>query len=172
MINYKNAISRVVVAGIIMLSPLLLQTTHARTEDSQDAEVTFTKWITGVGTSAVPLPADPGQNIVLMAGFTGGDAPGTFAGEVIYGKASANGRITQLWPIYEIIAGSRSFTALIQGGTNNGTGVGLLDGVIMDGWRAGDRVQVRFQRMTNCDGTTASPCFQGTIRISRDKDKD
>jgi hypothetical protein len=107
-----------------------------------------------------------------MAGFTGGDAPGgTFYGEVLYGKRSANGRITQLWPIYEVIAGSRSFTALIHGGQNS-AGVGMLDGVIMEGWRAGDRVKVRFQRMTNCAGTMVSPCFEGTIRISRDKDKD
>jgi hypothetical protein len=87
-------------------------------------------------------------------------------------KVSADGRITQLWPIYEVTAGSRSFTALIQGGTNNRTGVGLLDGVIMDGWRTGDRVQVRFQTMTNCAGAPAGTCFQGTMRISRDKDKD
>jgi len=176
MITYKNAISRIVVAGVIMLSPLLLQTTRAGENDNQDAEVTFTKWRTGVTPPTVPgtplPPGDPGQNIILFAGFTGGDAPGVFAAEVLYRKVSANGRITQLWPIYEVTADSRSFTALIQGGTNNGTGVGMLDGVIMDGWRAGDRVQVIFQTMTNCAGTTASPCFEGTIRISRDKDKD
>ena len=171
MITYKNAVSRIVVAGIIMLSPLLLQTTRAYVNDGGDAEVTFTKWVTGV-TSTAPGPADPGQNIILMEGFTGGDAPGVFAGEVLYRKVSANGRITQLWPIYEVTAGSRSFTALIQGGTSNGTGVGMLDGVIMDGWRAGDRVQVRFQTKTSCAGTAASPCYEGTIRISKDKNKD
>lgn len=176
MITYKNAISRIVVAGVIMLSPLLLQTTRARTNDNQDAEVTFTKWRTGVTPSTVPgtplPPGDPGQNIILMAGFTGGDAPGVFYGEVLYRKVSANGRITQLWPIYEVTAGSRSFTALIQGGINNSTGVGMLDGVIMDGWRAGDRVRVRFQTMTNCAGAPAGTCFQGTIRILRHEDED
>src|SRR5215475_2962244 len=143
-----KTISRIVVVGVIMLSPLLLQTTRARTNDNQDAEVTFTKWVTGVTPATVPgtslPPSDPGQNIILMSGFTGGAAPGVFAGEVLYRKVSANAHITQLWPIYEVSAGSRSFTALIQGGTNNRTGVGMLDGVIMDGWRTGDRVQVRF----------------------------
>src|SRR5262245_43874366 len=90
MITYKNAISGIVVAGVIMLSPLLLQTTRARTNDNQDAEVTFTKWVTGVTPSTVPLPpGDPGESIILMAGFTGGDAPGVFAGEVLYRKVSA-----------------------------------------------------------------------------------
>jgi hypothetical protein len=154
-----------------MLSPLLVQTAHAWTDDNNDAEVTFTKWVTGVTATAPGQPADPGQSIILMAGFTGGDAPGVFAGEVLYRKVSANGRITQLWPIYQVTARERSFTALIQGGTN-GTGVGILDGVIMEGWRAGDRVQVNFQTRTTCAGTAASPCFQGTIRISRDKNRD
>jgi len=176
MVTYKNAISRMVVAGVIMLSPLLLQITYAQTNDNQDAEVIFTKWRTGVtppNVPGAPLPAgDPGQNIILFAGFTGGDAPGLFAAEVLYRKVSASGRITQLWPIYEVIAGSRSFTALIQGGTNTVTGVGMLEGVIMDGWRVGDRVKVIFQTMTNCAGAPPGTCFQGTIRISRDKDKD
>jgi hypothetical protein len=175
MITYKNAIAGMLIAGVTMLSPLLLQTTRAQNNGNQDAEVTFTKWITGVTPSIVPgtplPPGDPGQNIILMAGFTGGDAPGVFSGDVIYRKVSANGRITQLWPIYEVSAGSRSFTALIQGGTNNRTGVAMMDGVVMDGWRVGDRVQVTFQAMTNCAGAPAGPCFQGTIRISRDKNK-
>jgi hypothetical protein len=142
----------------------------------QDAEVTFTKWVTGVTAPTVPgtplPPGDPGQNILLMAGFTGGAAPGLFSGEVLYRKVSANRQITQLWPIYQVSAGNRSFTALIQGGTNNATGVGLLEGVIMDGWRTGSHVRVRFQTMTNCAGAPAGTCFQGTIRILKHEDED
>ena len=170
----KNSISRIVVAAVIMLSPLLLQTSRAHPGDDDKVEVTFTKWSIGVTPAPTPPlpPGDPGQTTILFAGFTGGDAPGTFAAEVLYRKVSNNGSITQLWPIYQVFAGNRSFTALIQGGTNNATGVGLLNGVIMDGWRTGDRVQVRFQRMTNCAGAPAGTCFQGTIRILRDKDED
>lgn len=112
-------------------------------------------------------PGDPGQNIILFTGFTGGDAAGAFAAEVLYRKVSSDGSIAQLWPVYKVAAGNRSFTALIQGGSN-AAGLGLLEGVIMDGWRTGARVRVRFQRMTNCDNAPAGTCFQGTIRILPD----
>jgi len=175
MMIVKNYVSRMVVAAVIVLSLLLLHTSHARAGDEDDV-VTFTKWRTGVTAPTVPgtplPPADPGQNIILFAGFTGGAAPGLFYAEVLYRKVSANQQITQLWPIYQVSAGNRSFTALIQGGTNNATGVGLLEGVIMDGWRTGSRVRVRFETMTNCAGAPAGTCFQGTIRILRDEDED
>ena len=170
MMIFKNNVSKILVAAVIVLSLLLLQTSHARAGDKKNV-VTFTKWRTGfTAPPGTPLPpADPGQNIILFAGFTGGAAPGLFYAEVLYRKVSANQQITQLWPIYQVSAGDRSFTALIQGGQNNGTGVGLLEGVIMDGWRTGSRVRVRFQAKTSCAGTTASPCFEGTIRILRDE---
>jgi hypothetical protein len=120
-------------------------------------EVTFTKWITGQTASGT----------LLMAGFTGGDAVGTFAGEVLDRRVSTNGRVTLLHPVYEVIAGDRSFTALIRGGTNS-TGLGQLDGVILEGWRTGARVHVEFQGMNNCPGAPAGLCFQGTIRILPD----
>src|SRR5262249_22663122 len=111
MITYKNPISRIVVAGVIMLSPLLLQTTRARADDKADVVVTFTKWRTGVTAPTVPgtplPPADPGQNIILFAGFTGGAAQGLFYAEVLYRKVSDNKQITQLWPIYQVSAGNR-----------------------------------------------------------------
>ena len=136
MMIFKNSASRIMVAAVMGLSLLLLQTSHARAADEADV-VTFTKWRTGVTAPTVPgtplPPADPGQNIILFAGFTGGPAPGLFYAEVLYRKVSDNKQITQLWPIYQVSAGNRSFTALIQGGTNNATGVGLLEGVIMDG---------------------------------------
>jgi hypothetical protein len=175
MMMFKNYVSRLVLAAVVAPSLLLLHTSHARASDKDDV-VTFTKWVTHVTTRPLPgtplPPGDPGQNILLMAGFTGGAAPGLFAGEVLYRKVSNDGSITQLWPIYKVSAGSRSFTALIQGGTSNATGVGLLEGVIMDGWRQGSRVRVRFQTMTNCAGAPAGTCFQGTIRILRDEDED
>ena len=164
-------------AGLLSLVLLTFQTSpivaagpQGQSENHQSFEVTFTKWSTGVTPPPAPpfAPADPGQNIILFTGFSGGDAPGAFAAEVLYRKVSSDGGIAQLWPVYKVSAGNRSFTALIQGGSN-AAGLGLLDGVIMDGWRTGARVHVRFQRMTNCDGAPAGTCFKGTMRILPDK---
>jgi hypothetical protein len=68
-------------------------------------------------------------------------------------------------PTVEVVDGDRSFTALVQGGTNNQTGAALLEGVILAGWRTGDRVHVEFEVMTNCLGAPLGRCFQGTIQI-------
>jgi hypothetical protein len=46
----------------------------------------------------------------------------------------------------------------------------LLEGVILDGWRTGARVQVEFTVISGCAGKPAGPCFEGTIRILRDSD--
>jgi hypothetical protein len=75
--------------------------------------------------------------------------------------------ITKLEAIYEVVDGDRSFTALIEGGTDNLTGAARLDGVILAGWRTGARVHVEFQVLTNCFGAPLGRCFQGTIRIQR-----
>jgi len=157
----------------LQISPAVAAGPQGQSENHQTFEVTFTKWRTGVTPAPVaPFgPADPGQNIILFTGFAGGDAPGAFAAEVLYRKASTDGKIAQLWPIYKVSSGNRSFTALIQGGST-AAGLGLLEGVVMDGWRTGARVRVRFQSMTNCDGAPAGPCFQGTIRILRDDPED
>ena len=50
-------------------------------------EVTFTKWVTG----PVFVPDNFGitEGRGLMEGFTGGDIPGTFVGEVLQGQRSA-----------------------------------------------------------------------------------
>ena len=62
--------------------------------------LTFTKWVT---TSP------------LMEGFTGGDIPGKFVGEVLQRQVSLDGRIIRLEAIYEVQSGRHSFTALIRG---------------------------------------------------------
>jgi hypothetical protein len=163
--------------GIVLLtlqiSTAVAAGTQGKSENHQTFEVTFTKWRTGFTPAPIaPFPpADPGQNIILFTGFAGGDAPGAFSAEVLYRKASTDGKIAQLWPIYKVSSGRRSFTALIQGGST-AAGLGLLEGVVMDGWRTGARVRVRFQGTTNCDGAPAGPCFQGTIRILRDDPED
>jgi hypothetical protein len=124
-------------------------------------DITYTKWIT-------TLP--------LMEGFTGGDVPGVFAGEVFQRQVSRDGRVIRLEAVYEVKAGDRSFTALIRGGTGETkpgepasvSGAALLDGVILAGWRTGARVHVEFQTKTNCAGAPdARTCFEGTIHIGR-----
>ena len=76
--------------------------------------------------------------------------------------------------MYEVVDGDpdRSFTAIIQGGST--TAGGLLDGVIVAGWRAGARVQVVFQRYgaivgrPSCDGAPDNKtCFVGDIHVER-----
>ena len=52
--------------------------------DEPRAEVTFTKWIT----------VNPG--FPLMEGFTGGEAAGTFTGEVLEYKTTADNLISRL----------------------------------------------------------------------------
>ena len=73
--------------------------------------------------------------------------------------------------MYEVVDGDRSFTAVIRGGSNP-TGLGLLDGVILAGWRTGAGVQVVFQRhLASEGGCVGAPpgktCFEGTIYVGR-----
>jgi hypothetical protein len=131
---------------------------------SRPVEVTFTKW----GTTAV----EP----YLLEGVTGGDVAGEFAGEVLQRQVSTNPDVTQrirLEAIYEVHADDpdHSFTALIRGGQTAVSGVGLLDGVIISGWRTGGQVHVEFQRISSCAGKPAGPCFEGSIRIEGTPDE-
>ena len=111
------------------------------------------------------------RDIVLEAGAPQGSftnhfrSKETFAGEVLERQVSTNGRVNKLEAFYDVVDGDRSFTALVHGGTDVQTGAALLDGVILAGWRTGDRVHVQFQVMTNCVGAPLGRCFQGTIQI-------
>jgi hypothetical protein len=129
-------------------------------------EMTYTKWIT------TPLPAALPW---LMEGFVNDGPVGSFAGEVLERNVTINPLInpgiTKLEAIYEVLNGARSFTALVQGGTNNQTGAALLDGVILAGWRTGAHVHVEFQVLSNCTGAPVGRCFSGTIRVERAPEK-
>jgi len=154
--------------------------TETRDRHGRPVEVTFTKWRTAV----LSLPGVPTR--YLFKGVVGGDlGAGDFVAEVLDREASTlctafdpactpgitprtiTPSIFALHAIYEVQVGEHSFTALIRGGTNGATGVGLLDGVILAGWRTGAHVRVSFQTMTNCAGAPAGTCFQGVIRIER-----
>jgi hypothetical protein len=169
--------SHIRVAAFSGTIALLLQIAPAMAERKEDrnktVEVTFTKWVTG----AVFVPDNFGitEGRALMQGFTGGDIPGTFVGEVLQGQRSANPAlkvgINKLEAIYEVhdLNGDHVFTALIRGGTNLATGAALLDGVVLAGWRTGAPVHVEFATIVGCVGapTPATTCFEGTIHVGR-----
>ena len=129
---------------------------NAGRDDRGAVEIAFTKWV--VDDSALPYP---------MVGYIGGDASNRrFAGDVLEQHVSPTFGILRLEAIYQVQAGNRTFTALIQGGASAATGVGILDGVILNGWRTGARVHVEFQAI----GCTEAPnglCFRGTIYVER-----
>jgi hypothetical protein len=126
--------------------------------------VSFTKWFTPDG-------------FPWMAGVVSGDlGNGTFAGEVIaftdYAMNCSTptpGCITfpigRLDAIYQVQLGDRSFTALVRGGASDQTGIGTLNGAILDGWSTSASVHVSFKTISNCNGNPGGPCFRGTIRI-------
>ena len=128
-------------------------TTVTQTQNGSGAapvDVTFTKWIT-------TYPA--------LAGVTGGDAAGTFVGEVLSFTPFDNGVIADVRARYEVVAGAHSFIAEIEGKQNNKTATAVLNGVVTEGWLVGARVHVEFEVISGCAGQPAGPCFQGTIRV-------
>jgi len=124
-------------------------------------QVTFTKWVLDGGPK--------------MAGFTGGDAVGTFTGEILSSKTTTTSPfvnfIFSIEAVYDIHAGSHSFTALIKGG-ENADGKAFLDGRVLNGWHVGSSVHVTFQAKTNCPGAPAGLCFEGVIHIAAEADHD
>jgi hypothetical protein len=166
---------RALVASVVIALVLLLQIAPAVAgpaggdgdKDSRGAvEMTYTKWIT------TPLPAALPW---LMEGFVNDGPVGSFVGEVLERNVTTNPQlnpgITKLEAIYQVVDGKHSFTALVQGGTNNQSGAALLDGVVLAGWRTGARVHVEFQVLTNCLGAPQGRCFEGTIRVQRAPEK-
>ena len=114
---------------------------RAQTQASggRPVEVTFTKWITA-------FPA--------MAGVTGGDVPGTFAGTVLSRDPFDNGTIVQLEARYEVTAAdpAHSFVAHIEGKQNNPTQKAVLNGTVIAGWLVGAQVHVTYDVIVPRDG--------------------
>ena len=132
---------------------------QAHASGGHPVEVTFTKWSTGF----------PG-----LAGVTGGDVPGTFAGTVLSRDPFDNGTIVQLEAQYGVTAadGAHSFVAHIEGKQNNETRQAVFSGTIIEGWLLGAQVHVTYDVIVPATGTSCvvgAPvnrnCFQGTIRI-------
>ena len=132
---------------------------QAQRSGAAPVQVTFTKWITA-------YPA--------MAGVTGGDVPGTFAGAVLSRDPFENGTIVQLVAEYGVIAvnPAHSFMARIEGKQNDTTQEAVLNGTVTSGWLTGAQVHATFDVIVPAPGTSCVPtapvnsrCFQGTIRI-------
>ena len=183
------------VGAIVMLLPVSVAIAQGpeslakegNRDRNRPVDVTFTKWRTTV------LPPSGVATRFLFKGIVGGDlGAGDFVAEVLTRQASTpctafdppctpgitpptiTGSIAALHAIYEVQVGEYSFTALIQGGSNGVTGVGLLDGVILAGWRTGAQVHVEFQTIPAMPGVIACfdaapglPCFEGTIHVGR-----
>ena len=142
-------------------SPSGVAGVRAQTQASGGApvEVTFTKWITA-------FPA--------MAGVTGGDVNGAFAGTILSIDPFDNGTIVELEARYEVTAAdpAHSFVAHIEGKQNNPAQKAVLNGTVIAGWLVGAQVHVSYDVIVPTTGTSCvpaapvnSPCFQGTIRI-------
>ena len=112
--------------------------------------VTFTKWVIAGG---------------VMPGIVGGElGNGVFAGQLLGGDPKADGKIVKLDARYGVVVdGGRSFNAVIHGTMNSQTGMGVLSGVITDGWLTGAQVQVRWQMLANAEHGTI---FVGTMTIN------
>ena len=140
-------------------APVGVANALASANGGANVEVTFTKWITA-------FPA--------MAGVTGGDVPGTYAGAILSRDPFDNGTIVQLEARYQVIGDNpaHSFVAQIDGKQNNETQTAVLNGTIIEGWLVGAQVHVTFDVIRPPAGTscvTQAPvnrtCFQGTIQV-------
>jgi hypothetical protein len=153
------------VTAVALLAHIPAALASDQDNDNRPVEITFTKW-------AAPSPAVPPTPFFgLFEGFADHGLPGSFGSEILWRQASMNGHVAGLEAMYEVVNGDRSFTALIRGGSNP-AGLGLLEGVIMAGWRTGARVQVVFQRygaiagIPSCAGAPENKtCFEGTIYV-------
>ena len=151
-------------ALVIQISPALAADPDLD-HNSRPVDIAFTKW--GAPAPAVP----PTPFFGLFEGFAGDGLPGSFNAEILWRQESVNKHVAGLEAMYEVVDGDRSFTALIRGGSN-AAGLGLLDGVILAGWRTGARVHVRFQKYLGSEGgcvgaPIGKTCFEGIIHVGR-----
>jgi hypothetical protein len=150
------------VGAMALLFPLAPAMAGGGDDHNRPVEVTFAKWFI---TSTV------------MEGNWGGDLDNKFVGELLRRQASVNpalNGVALLEAVYEFHHGDDFFTALIRGGSDNLTGAGKLDGVVLAGWRTGASVHVEFDRIAGIPGTigcagapVGATCFAGTIQVGR-----
>lgn len=171
--HLRVAASASAIALLLQVAPVGAQ---GNPDLSRPVEISFTKWGTGVVPATGLLGVVEGRS--LLQGVTGGDLPnGTFVGEVLQRQLGANPAlktgIIKLEAIYEFhdVNGNHVFTALIRGGINVATGVGLLDGLVLAGWRTGAAVRAQFQTIPGTTGCVGAPsgvtCFEGAVHVGR-----
>ena len=181
-----STIVLVLLGGVILLTPLL-QPAAARERGDRLTVIPFTKW---------GIPGSTSQ----MRGFVYGDPDAVFEGSIIQAASIpifpvstpvAPALYNHLEVRYDIIGRdpSRSFSVIIHGKQTRAPApapapavppffstLGILDGVITDGWRAGASVHVEFVGVEGtdlrCKESGGIVCFVGTITILPDQDKD
>jgi hypothetical protein len=131
------------------------------------ANVTFTKWVTG-------LPADPSTLAgVPMAGVVGGDVGrGVFAGKVISDDTTSKPGFWLAQALYGFIGTKHSFVAYNFITENDTTSpiTATIRGVVIKGWMRGARVTGGYRQWDTCPIPTpgnvfGSVCFQGTLHL-------
>ena len=163
-------VGTVLISGFVFVAGVLASPAAESHENQRPVELTFTKWVT----------LDPGGG--RMQGIVGGDVSGTFAGQTLVKQTSdlvgkipaATGDVTLLEVVYEVTAGDHSFRAILHGGYDIPTNKARLDGVVLGGWLAGEKVHAEFRSLPcnpvqpNAAGGT---CFDGIMRITRNSAK-
>jgi len=146
----------------LLLSPSVALGQSAAVDQARPTTIQYTKWVELV------------NGVRLLKGSTGGDVVGDFSGQVFVRDVSVDGKVTRLEAEYSV-AGERSFTAVVRGGTDNSTGAAILEGTILAGWRTGAQVHAEFVTIPApspndpaCPGHPPGlACFKGTLLIGR-----
>lgn len=125
------------------------------------ANVTFTKWVTSVGTGPAKFNMEG-----VVSGDVGG---GRYTGEVI-NLANAAG-ITNIDALYHINGGAHQFTANLHVTQDDNAGTATIKGFVTDGWLKGSAVQGEYHVIAKCGILNAQPgpfgdtCFSGTLQV-------
>lgn len=124
------------------------------------ADVTFTKWLTDADFPTLPWD---------MTGIVGGDVgTGAYTGEVL--SQVDNGTTWAIHATYNFNGGKHSLTADVQIIDTDATGVGVITGVVTNGWLKGSQVTGGFATLPVCDIATpgninGTLCWKGTLHI-------
>jgi len=127
--------------------------------DCREAQTTFTKWI------IAPFPPSTGI-FANMGGVVGGDVgAGSFIGEALTFDLDGSTGVITIEAVYHFHGSKHSFTAnvhVVQTGL-----IGVVTGVITDGWRKGHVVEGQYTQV-DCDKAPTFTCYQGTLEIEDD----
>jgi hypothetical protein len=148
------AILAIAISLLLPLSPILA-------EQNGHANVTFTKW----GTQFTDLDSLDMEGVV--SGDVGG---GRFIGEANF-LPSSDPNILVIDAFYHINGGIQQFTAHNLITQDLTTGRAVIEGVVIDGWLNGAKVDGEYQVIFPCgiinaqEGAIGDVCFQGTLRV-------